>query len=52
MFGQHSVHRLLVVDAAGQLQGIVALLIGPSRIRGKPRPLRERGDGRVLIPGR
>jgi CBS domain-containing protein len=25
MFGQHSVHRLLVVDAAGQLQGIVAL---------------------------
>jgi CBS-domain-containing membrane protein len=25
MFGQHGVHRLLVVDAAGQLQGIVAL---------------------------
>ena len=25
MFGQHSVHRVLVVDAAGQLQGIVAL---------------------------
>jgi CBS domain-containing protein len=25
MFGQHSVYRLLVVDAAGQLQGIVAL---------------------------
>jgi CBS-domain-containing membrane protein len=24
MFGQHGVHRLLVVDAAGQLQGIVA----------------------------
>jgi CBS domain-containing protein len=25
MFGRHGVHRLLVVDAAGQLQGIVAL---------------------------
>jgi CBS domain-containing protein len=25
MFGQYSVHRLLVVDAAGQLRGIVAL---------------------------
>jgi CBS domain-containing protein len=25
MFGQHSVHRLLVVDTSGQLQGIVAL---------------------------
>lgn len=25
VFGQHSVHRLLVVDAAGQLRGIVAL---------------------------
>jgi CBS domain-containing protein len=25
MFGQHSVHRLLVVDASGQLQGIVAI---------------------------
>jgi CBS domain-containing protein len=24
MFGRHGVHRLLVVDAAGQLQGIVA----------------------------
>jgi CBS domain-containing protein len=25
MFGRNSVHRLLVVDAAGQLQGIIAL---------------------------
>ena len=25
MFGRHSVHRLLVVDVAGQLLGIVAL---------------------------
>ncbi len=24
MFGQHGVHRLLVIDAAGQLQGIIA----------------------------
>jgi len=24
LFGQHGVHRLLVVDAAGQLQGIIA----------------------------
>ncbi len=24
IFGQHGVHRLLVIDAAGQLQGIVA----------------------------
>ena len=25
MFGQHGIHRLLVVDAAGQLLGIVAM---------------------------
>ena len=25
MFGRHSVHRLLVIDAAGQLLGIIAI---------------------------